>query len=559
MELQNITGVIGGLAFFLFGMTVLSSGLKNVTGDKLEKVLQKMTDHPLKGLFLGAVITIAMQSSSALTVMLVGLVNSGIMTLSQTVGVIMGSNIGTTLTAWILSLSGVKTDNVILSLMKPEHFAPILALCGVILLMAAKKKKLRELGFVLVGFAVLMQGMEMMSNSLAPLAKMPEFANLLTAFSNPLLGVLIGMLFTGVIQSSAASVGVLQSLSLTGQVSYGVAIPIIMGQNIGTCVTALISSIGVSKNAKRVSVIHVSFNVIGTLIGLGIYFLCKWGFRLALLDEMITPFAIALFHSIFNVATTLILLPFSKILVRIAERIIKEDGAGKAFLDDRLLLSPAFAAAECRRKTCVILEKAGSSFCMAMDLQKDSDSNLREQLNQSEEEVDEMVAVCNRFLVRLSEEDVSSKESSMIADMIHNLGDMERISDYSLALSGAVRKMHKNEASDHERVKEILEPINRKLGEILLSLTKTYENQEQETANDLLVEAANLVTQIKRIKKKNLRMLRERKIRAESSVYLSDYLTICRRVSEHCANIAESLCVRDVLPGGTLPGPAAAR
>ncbi|MBO6213984.1 MAG: Na/Pi cotransporter family protein, partial [Lachnospiraceae bacterium] len=315
MEMSSVIGAIGGLAFFLFGMNVLSSGLKNVAGDKLEGVLQKMTDHPMKGLLFGAIITIAMQSSSALTVMLVGLVNSGIMTLSQTVGIIMGSNIGTTLTAWILSLSGVNTDNIILSMMKPENFAPILALIGVVFVMGAKEKKQKELGSVLVGFAILMHGMELMSDSLSPLAEIPEFANILTAFRNPLLGVIIGALFTGIIQSSAASVGVLQALSLTGHVTYGVAIPIIMGQNIGTCVTALLSSIGVSKNAKRVSIIHVSFNVIGTIIGLTIYLFCEWVLRLAVFDTTITPFAIAAFHSVFNVVTTLILLPFGKQLV----------------------------------------------------------------------------------------------------------------------------------------------------------------------------------------------------------------------------------------------------
>lgn len=253
MDMYSLVSIIGGLAFFLFGMNIMSSGLKKVAGDRLESVLQKMTDSPIKGLIFGAVITIAMQSSSALTVMLVGLVNSGIMSLLQTVGIIMGSNIGTTLTAWLLSLSGVKTDNPVLLMMKPEYFSPIIALIGVLLIMGGKKQKHKDVGFVLVGFAVLIHGMEWMSDALSPLAEMPEFTSILTAFRNPFLGVLIGTIFTGVIQSSAASVGVLQALSLTGHITYGVAIPIIMGQNIGTCVTALISSFGVSKNAKRVS------------------------------------------------------------------------------------------------------------------------------------------------------------------------------------------------------------------------------------------------------------------------------------------------------------------
>lgn len=325
MSLYNYISVIGGLAFFLFGMTVLSSSLKKVAGERLEAVLQKMTGSPVKGLLFGAIITIAMQSSSALTVMLVGLVNSGIMTLTQTVGIIMGSNIGTTLTAWILSLSGLETDNILLLMLKPAYFAPVLALIGVFFIMAGKDQHRKNIGYVMAGFSVLMQGMNWMSEALSPLAEMPEFTNILTAFQNPILGVLVGTVFTGVIQSSAASVGVLQALSLTGNVSYGVAIPIIMGQNIGTCVTALLSSVGVSKNAKRVALIHVSFNVIGTVIGLIIYLICGWVFRLHFLDEMISPFAIAVFHSVFNVASTIILLPFSKQLVQLAEWLKKDD------------------------------------------------------------------------------------------------------------------------------------------------------------------------------------------------------------------------------------------
>lgn len=540
MDLNNITGVIGGLAFFLFGMNVLSDGLKNIAGDRLEKALEKMTDHPMKGLLFGAFITIAMQSSSALTVMLVGLVNSGIMTLAQTVGIIMGSNIGTTLTAWILSLSGMQTDNVVLSMMKPENFSPLLALSGVILLMAAKEKNHRELGASLVGFAVLMHGMKMMSNALAPLAEVPEFTSILTKFNNPLLGVIIGMIFTGVIQSSAASVGVLQALSLTGHISYGIAIPIIMGQNIGTCATVLLSSIGVSKNAKRVSVIHVSFNLIGTVIGLIIYFICRCLPGFTLFDKAITPFDIALFHSIFNIATTLILLPFTDQLVMIAKKIIKEDGAEETFLDDRLLLSPAFATAECRRKTCLILKESIGGFDNAMNLLEGYDEAIHEKLRKSEEAVDEMVEACNRFLIRLSENDVSQRDSLEIADMLHDLGDMERISDYSLALSGVIKKMNKNGFKDERRIREVIDPINKKIADTLNSLSKAYEDYDNSLATDMLYESANMVSQIKKIKKSNLRMLRDRKVEAESSVYLSDYLTICRRVLEHCANIAES-------------------
>ena len=315
MNIYSILMMIGGLAFFLFGMNVLSSGLKKVAGNRLENTLQKMTDHPLKGLMFGAIITIAMQSSSALTVMLVGLVNSGIMTLIQTVGVIMGSNIGTTLTAWILSLSGLKTDNIFLLLLKPENFSPILALLGVVLIMFVGGQRKKDIGFVMVGFAVLMHGMEMMSDALSPLAENPDFTSVLTLFKNPFFGVMIGLLFTAIIQSSAASVGVLQALSLTGNITYGVAVPIIMGLNIGTCVTAVLSTIGVNKNAKRVSVIHICFNLIGTAVGLLLYLLIDLIADPVIFDSVASPLAIALFHTIFNVGTTIILLPFTRQLV----------------------------------------------------------------------------------------------------------------------------------------------------------------------------------------------------------------------------------------------------
>ena len=541
MSIYSLIAVIGGLAFFLFGMNVLSSGLKKVAGDRLENVLQKMTDHPMKGLLFGAIITVAMQSSSALTVMLVGLVNSGIMTLGQTVGIIMGSNIGTTLTAWLLSLSGVQTDNVMLAMMKPENFSPLLALVGVVLMMAAKSQKNKDLGSVLIGFAILMHGMEWMSDSLSPLAEVPEFTGILTAFRNPFLGVLIGTVFTGVIQSSAASVGVLQALSLTGQISYGVAIPIIMGQNIGTCVTALLSSIGVSKNAKRVSVIHVSFNLIGTAIGLIIYLICDYAIGLAILDTSITPFAIAAFHSIFNVTTTLILLPFTKQLVRIAESVVKEDGAEEIFLDQRLLLSPSIATVECRKKSVLILEKAELGFVSALELLNSYDAQKKEVIKGLEQEVDDMVDVSNQFLIQLSSKTVSKGESATVANLLHGLGDMERISDYSLNLSATTKKMHKHGVLEQKDLYDLLQSVNVELEEILHMVKEAYENKNAEIAKTAVKKSEAFVTKIKKLKKSDLKALRNGNARAEASVYLSDYLTICRRVAEHSENIAESL------------------
>ena len=353
MDIFSVFTLCGGLAFFLFGMHIMSSSLEKIAGGKLELTLKKLTSNPFKSLLLGAGITIAIQSSSAMTVMLVGLVNSGIMELSQTVGLIMGSNIGTTLTAWILSMAGIQGDNIFISMLKPENFSPILALVGVILIMAGRSERKKDTGSILCGFAILMFGMELMKDAMAPLTDMPGFDSILTRFNNPLLGVLVGAAFTGIIQSSAASVGILQALSLTGSITYGMAIPIIMGQNIGTCVTALLSSIGANKSARRVAAVHVSFNLIGTVICLIVFYGLNAIFRFPLTGMSITPLAIAGVHSIFNVVTTLMLLPFSHQLVKLANLMVPDKGSSRektVFLDERLMNSPILAVEQCREQ-----------------------------------------------------------------------------------------------------------------------------------------------------------------------------------------------------------------
>ena len=354
----DIFTLLGGLALFLYGMKIMSSGLEKLAGGKLESLLKKMTSNPIKSLALGAGITIAIQSSSAMTVMLVGLVNSGIMQLSQTVGVIMGSNVGTTLTAWITSLSGIDGGNFFMTLLKPSSFSPIVALIGVLLIMAAKADKKRSIGSICIGFAVLMFGMGFMSDAMKSLPEVPGFSEVLTAFNNPLLGVIVGAVFTGIIQSSAASVAVLQGLAATGQVSFAMAFPIIMGQNIGTTVTAAISSIGVNKSAKRVAVVHAAFNIIGTLLFLIVYGVLYVAIpSLPLFSQAIDEFGIAISHTVFNIATTLILIPFSKLLVRLAEALVKDKKDGKetaeevCFLDKRLFATPSIAVSECTART----------------------------------------------------------------------------------------------------------------------------------------------------------------------------------------------------------------
>ena len=351
MDIFSVFTLCGGLAFFLYGMTVMSKSLEKMAGGKLERMLKRMTSSPFKSLLLGAGITIAIQSSSAMTVMLVGLVNSGVMELRQTIGIIMGSNIGTTLTAWILSLTGIESENVFVNLLKPENFSPLIALAGILLIMGSKRQRRRDVGRIMMGFAILMYGMELMSGAVSPLAEMPQFAGLLTAFENPLLGVLVGAVFTGIIQSSAASVAILQALAMTGSITYGMAIPIIMGQNIGTCVTALISSIGVNRNAKRVAVVHISFNVIGTAVCLILFYGGDMILHFTFLNQAVGAVGIAFCHTAFNVFTTILLLPFSRQLEKLARRLVRTEDTREsfAFLDPLLLRTPGAASQRKRR------------------------------------------------------------------------------------------------------------------------------------------------------------------------------------------------------------------
>ncbi len=446
MDLFSFIPLGGGLAFFLFGMHEMSSGLEKMAGGSLERILKKMTSSKLKSMLLGAGITIAIQSSSAMTVMLVGLVNSGIMKLSQTVGVIMGSNIGTTLTAWILSTTGIESSNTFIRLLKPDNFAPIVALIGIGLIMLSKKSKRKDIGGIFIGFAILMFGMTLMSGAVKPLADMPEFSSLLTAFTNPIVGVLVGALFTGIIQSSAASVGILQALALTGSITYGMAIPIIMGQNIGTCVTALISSIGVNKNAKRVSVVHISFNIIGTVIILILFYLSEALIGFSFIDSPIGVVGIAACHSIFNIFTTVILLPFSKRLVKFAEFVVKDkaDMAEEkyAFLDERLLKTPSFAISECANMTVKMAKIAKTAVMSAMQLLKNYDESEVQKVMENEEQLDMYEDKLGSYLVRLSSKELSDADSKEISKLLHTIGDFERLGDHAVNLLKTAKEIN---------------------------------------------------------------------------------------------------------------------
>ncbi|MBR6534433.1 MAG: Na/Pi cotransporter family protein [Clostridia bacterium] len=536
--------LVGGLAFFLYGMTVMSGGLEKMTGGKLEKALNSLTSNPFKGILLGMGITIAIQSSSALTVMLVGLVNSGVMQFSQTVSVIMGSNIGTTLTAWLLSLVGLEDGgNIFIRLLKPTSFSPILAFIGILMIMTSKRTSRKDMGSILVGFAVLMFGMSLMSDAMEPLSKSEQFASILTMFQNPLLGILVGTVFTGIIQSSAASVAILQSLSVTGGITYGMAIPIIMGQNIGTCVTSLISSIGVSKNAKRVAVLHISFNIIGTVAILIIYSVVDAIVELAILDTPIDAFGIAVVHSIFNVATTLMLLPFRKLLIKLAEKIVRGDDikTNVPIIDERLLKTPSFAIAECNASTASMAKYTVKGIRSAISLMNNFDSKLANEIYENEEMIDKYEDQLGTYLVKLSAEDLSVTDSRQIAKLLHTIGDFERIGDHAVNITDAVIEMRDKKISFSDEAIDDIKILRFAIDEIVDLTFRAFTENNLSTATDIEPLEERIDDLILDIKTRHISRLQAGACTIELGFILSDFLTNFERISDHCSNIAVAI------------------
>ena len=446
MDFFSLITLLGGLALFLYGMNVMSDGLAKISGGKMEQILENLTSNPIKAVLLGAGVTAVIQSSSATTVMVVGFVNSGIMKLSQAVGVIMGANIGTTVTSWILSLSGIESSNFVVQLCKPTTFGPVLALVGVILVMFCKNEKKKDIGTILLGFSILMTGMETMSGAVKPLADVPEFTSLLTRFSNPLFGMLAGTLLTAVIQSSSASVGILQALCVTGAVSYNVALPIIMGQNIGTCVTALLSAVGASKNAKRAAMVHLYFNIIGTAIFMSLFYFLHLFVDFSFMSQAAGPAGIAVIHSMFNIFATLVLLPFSKGLEKLACLTIRDKKNTQApavenqeflTLDQRFLEKPAFAMEQSRHAASRMAESAQDAFSDALSLLTVYDEAKASFVETTEEKVDRYEDELGTYLVKLNQKDLSSRDSHDLSIMLHCIGDFERISDHAVKYSGS--------------------------------------------------------------------------------------------------------------------------
>ena len=553
MDIFSVFTLCGGLAFFLYGMTVMSKSLEKMAGGKLERMLKRMTSNPFKSLLLGAGITIAIQSSSAMTVMLVGLVNSGVMELGQTIGVIMGSNIGTTLTAWILSLTGIESESVFVNLLKPENFSPLIALAGILLIMGSKRQRRRDVGRIMMGFAILMYGMELMSGAVSPLAEMPQFAGLLTAFENPLLGVLVGAVFTGIIQSSAASVAILQALAMTGSITYGMAIPVIMGQNIGTCVTALISSIGVNRNAKRVAVVHISFNVIGTTVCLILFYGGDLLFHFAFMDWTVGAVGIAFCHTAFNVFTTILLLPFSRQLEKLARRLVRTENTSKsfAFLDPLLLRTPGAAVSESAAMAGRMGQAARENICLAVDQITHYSRERETQIAQNEDKLDIYEDRLGNYLVEASQHGLSMQDMRTVSRLLHAIGDFERIGDHAVNIQESAQELHDKELHFSDSAREELQVLLSALDDILDITLRSFQAADTQLARQVEPLEETIDQLIEEIRTRHTQRLQTGQCTIQLGFVLSDLLTNIERVSDHCSNIAVGVIQeKDGGPGG---------
>jgi phosphate:Na+ symporter len=550
MDVFSVLTMLGGLALFLYGMNLMGDGLKKASGGRLEKILEKLTSSTIRGVLLGAGVTAVIQSSSATTVMVVGFVNSGIMTLNRAVGIIMGANIGTTITSWILSLAGIEGSSFWVKMLKPSSFSPILAMIGVILLLFSKKDKQKDAGMILVGFAILMTGMETMSGAVKPLANVPEFTNLLLMFQNPILGMLAGALLTAVIQSSSASVGILQALCATGTVSYGAAIPIIMGQNIGTCVTALLSSIGAKKNAKRTAFVHLYFNLIGTIVFMAVFYAVNRVAPFEFLSDAAGAAGIAVVHTVFNVAATLLWLPFHNVLVRLAELTIRggkqeERTAGEMeclnALDDRFLANPALAIEQCRTACARMAAITKNAMQMAIAQLEHYDAGQCDLVRENEDIIDQYEDRLGTYLIQIAHSELQSRDSHTLSVLLHSIGDLERISDHAVAIVHAAQEIQEKRLSFSDSARDELQVISRAVTEIVFLTMDALRSgnlslaEEVEPLEEVIDEIGD------EIKKRHIDRLRDGRCTMELGFILSDLLTSYKRVADHCSNI--SVCL----------------
>lgn len=550
MDIFSILTMIGGLALFLYGMEVLGDGLKKASGGKLELILEKLTSNKLMAVLLGAGVTAIIQSSSATTVMVVGFVNSGIMKLSQAVGVILGANVGTTVTAWLLSLTEVNGTGFILELLKPSSFSPLLAITGVILLTMGKKEKQKNIGTIMIGFAVLMFGMETMSDAVKPLSQMPEFSQILLMFSNPVLGMLVGLVLTAIIQSSSASIGILQALCFTGAVSYSTAIPIIMGQNVGTCVTALISSTGAGKNAKRAALIHLYYNIITTVAFMVVFYALNAVFHFAFMENAASALGVAVIHTAFNVVAVIIMFPISWILEKLAYLTLPEteeevrqqkDQKEIQLLDTRFLSTPGFALEQCKNAALDMAEMAKEGLFLAIRMLDSFDEKEAERVVELENKVDRYEDEIGTYLVKLSSRHLTERDSQQLSVLIHCIGDFERISDHAINIMDAAKEMHEKKLEFSKKAQEELAVYTGAIKDIVNTSVLVFQEEDLKLAGMIepLEEVIDYLSV--EVKKRHMKRLRKGKCTIEMGFILADVTTNYERVSDHCSNIALSL------------------
>ncbi|MBR1471645.1 MAG: Na/Pi cotransporter family protein [Lachnospiraceae bacterium] len=545
MDIFNVLDMIGGLSLFLYGMSIMGNGLSRMAGGRLETILEKLTTKRIFAVLLGAGVTAVIQSSSATTVMVVGFVNSGIMKLSQAVGIIMGANIGTTITSWMLSLTGIEGSTIWLKLLKPSSFSPVLAAVGIILVMAGRvDSKKKDVGGILLGFAILMFGMEAMSSAVSGLADNASFTRMMTAFRNPVLGMAVGTILTAIIQSSSASVGILQALCVTGAVHYAVALPIIMGQNIGTCVTSIISSVGANRNAKRAAMIHLYFNLIGTILFMMVFYTTNSFAHFAFLEESASAAGIAVIHSLFNIGATIILFPLSDLLVKFAEITIPDDKSTEAVIteavsiDERFISRPAFAMELCRGKVREMAKLSKNAIDLSLEVLNSYDAEKAKEVMRLETVADKYEDVLGTYLVKISSENLSTADSRSMSIILHSISDFERISDHAADIVKSAEEIREKNLAFTPKAKKEIETMSRAISDICTLTVESFCEDNLEMA--LHVEPLEEVidTLAKKIKENHIKRLKKGKCTIEMGFILEDILTGLERISDHCSNIA---------------------
>ena len=552
MDLLSVLNMIGGLALFLYGMNAMGDGLAKTAGSRLEKILEKLTSSPIRGVLLGIGVTAVIQSSSATTVMVVGFVNSGIMKLTQAVGIIMGANVGTTVTSWLLSLTGIEGGNLFVQMLKPTSFSPVLAIIGVIFILFSKSEFKKDVGNILIGFAILMFGMNMMSDAVKPLADVPEFTNLFIMFKNPILGMLVGAALTAIIQSSSASVGILQAMCMTGAVSYGAAIPIIMGQNIGTCVTAMLSSIGANKNARRAALVHLYFNIIGTALFMAVFYSLNVFVDFSFLEDAIGVAGVAVIHSIFNVSATLVLLPFGNAIVKLACLTIKDDvdaadiqGEDSTLaLDVRFLDKPGFAVAQCKNAAVKMAYLTKEAMTQAISLLDNYDQSKADKVMELENIIDHYEDRLGTYMVKLSAKTLAEYDSQTVSILLHSISDFERISDHAVNIAGTAKELYDKKENFSEKAWEELGVATKAINEIMDLSFKVFEDEDTMLA-DSVEPLEEVIDNLQvELKKRHIKRLQGGKCTIGLGFAFSDIMANYERVADHCSNIA--VCIIEV-------------